>query len=382
MTNREMKKTAIHATIFALCSIGLMLYRSATKHIMITDAAGTDLYRGDPESAYNLLIEDDLPKGKSNTLVIPLSKSVSSDNIILEDDYRNHRLRIYIDSREEGFYLDNAVMTDLDIITNAVCVNQNDAGSVCLEFTTDELYVNESTLTDVSTLEVNFYKPHEKYEHVVVIDPSAGGSDHGKSVEEEALYEKEITLDAALMIKELSDRDVSGNTKLYFTRLSDQSITPNERIALLKDSGADLFVELSVSESEYGSANGISAFYNDRYFIRSLTNASFADMLLNEQPVEDGLGHMELCSVAAAWGAPWYKVPTAGNGYPILQWQYDRGDYREICGFDPDEDPTGIGLTPTLSKGEGGRIYNLAGQQLQKLQRGINVVGGRKIIVR
>ena len=280
MTNREMKKTAIHATIFALCSIGLMLYRSATKHIMITDAAGTDLYRGDPESAYNLLIEDDLPKGKSNTLVIPLSKSVSSDNIILEDDYRNHRLRIYIDSREEGFYLDNAVMTDLDIITNAVCVNQNDAGSVCLEFTTDELYVNESTLTDVSTLEVNFYKPHEKYEHVVVIDPSAGGSDHGKSVEEEALYEKEITLDAALMIKELSDRDVSGNTKLYFTRLSDQSITPNERIALLKDSGADLFVELSVSESEYGSANGISAFYNDRYFIRSLTNASFADMLL------------------------------------------------------------------------------------------------------
>ncbi|MBR6030700.1 MAG: hypothetical protein IKP36_01920 [Bacteroidaceae bacterium] len=47
--------------------------------------------------------------------------------------------------------------------------------------------------------------------------------------------------------------------------------------------------------------------------------------------------------------------------------------------FDGDE-ATGIdSLTPTLSEGEGA-IYNVAGQRLQKMQRGINIVGGKKIL--
>ena len=40
-----------------------------------------------------------------------------------------------------------------------------------------------------------------------------------------------------------------------------------------------------------------------------------------------------------------------------------------------------INLTPALSEGEGA-IYNLAGQRLQKMQRGINIVGGKKIVIK
>jgi len=51
-------------------------------------------------------------------------------------------------------------------------------------------------------------------------------------------------------------------------------------------------------------------------------------------------------------------------------------------GFDGTETPTGInGLTPALSKGEG-VIYNLNGQRVNSLQRGINIVGGKKILVK
>lgn len=109
---------------------------------------------------------------------------------------------------------------------------------------------------------------------------------------------------------------------------------------------------------------------------------TFADMLLNGEAVEEGLSHMELCDIAGTWGSPWYQNPTAGNGYPILQWQYDRGDYREICGFDSDDDPTGI-VSPLIERGERTAvIYNLAGQRLQKMQKGINIVGGKKIMVK
>ena len=45
-----------------------------------------------------------------------------------------------------------------------------------------------------------------------------------------------------------------------------------------------------------------------------------------------------------------------------------------------DECPDGIySLTPPLSKGDG-VIYNLAGQRLGKMQKGINIVGGRKVL--
>ena len=44
-----------------------------------------------------------------------------------------------------------------------------------------------------------------------------------------------------------------------------------------------------------------------------------------------------------------------------------------------EDDPTGISLTPALSSREG-EIYNLAGQHIQKLQKGINIVNGKKIL--
>ena len=106
---------------------------------------------------------------------------------------------------------------------------------------------------------------------------------------------------------------------------------------------------------------------------------TFADMLLNEEQVGEGQSHQELCNIVGTWGAPWYNDPTAGNGYPILQWQYNRGDYREICGFAMQ---TGIGSTETVQTSNDNVIYNLSGQQIVngKLPKGIYIINGRKVL--
>jgi len=53
---------------------------------------------------------------------------------------------------------------------------------------------------------------------------------------------------------------------------------------------------------------------------------------------------------------------------------------KEFLGFSIDDDETAIeSLTPALSKGEGA-IYNLAGLRLSKMQKGINIVGGKKVL--
>lgn len=44
------------------------------------------------------------------------------------------------------------------------------------------------------------------------------------------------------------------------------------------------------------------------------------------------------------------------------------------------DDATRIDLTGTHSSADGGRVYNLAGQRQNKMQRGVNIVGGRKVL--
>ena len=118
----------------------------------------------------------------------------------------------------------------------------------------------------------------------------------------------------------------------------------------------------------------------------------FEEMLVNDQPVEGGLTHAQLQEAARQWGSPWHSNPAAGNGYPILQWQYDRGDYAELCGF-PKQD--GIeGLSPSPSPIGRQTIYSLQGQKIIEtipplgegrrgsLPKGIYIVNGVKVLVK
>ena len=86
----------------------------------------------------------------------------------------------------------------------------------------------------------------------------------------------------------------------------------------------------------------------------------FEEMLVNDEPVEGGETHAQLQAAAAQWGAPWHADPAAGNGYPILQWQYERGDYAELCGF-----PKQSGIIVSAGQKAGdGTVYDLTGRRV------------------
>ena len=267
MTNSEMKKVAIHAAVFSVVAMGLMFHRAATKHIMIADASGIEQGRINSDLSYDLLVNDSLPKGKKDTLVIPLSKDVSSDDIVLEDLPSQHGLRIYIDSREEDFYRDNAIATDLDMIERAVCYQESESGSVCLDFTLDGLYVNESSLTDVNSIEVRFFRPTDRYDRIVLADPGTDPS------------EKDIALDTALLLKQCADRDEASGIKIFLTRLSDEEPSADKKKEMLKETGAQLYLEITAKASDDKVENGIASYYNSRYYLRDYTNAEFAASL-------------------------------------------------------------------------------------------------------
>jgi N-acetylmuramoyl-L-alanine amidase len=278
MNNAEMKKMLVKASVFTVVSIAVMLHRSATKHILITDAAGQNLDREFSSESYNLLVDRNTSGRQVGKLTIPLSKSVSSDDIVMEDRYVDHELRIYIDCREEGFYLDNAVISDLDIIDEAVCITENDTGSVCLDFKIDGLYANESSLTESSTIEVRFFKPYEEYDQIVVVDPVCGGSDAGVSFD--TLSEKDIALDVALALRSEVEKSENNTIKFYYTRLSDNDVDDTKRLQLIEDTQADLVVRIGAGLSQDGQ-DGIRAYYNDEFFLRKLNNAQLAGELVS-----------------------------------------------------------------------------------------------------
>ncbi len=114
-----------------------------------------------------------------------------------------------------------------------------------------------------------------------------------------------------------------------------------------------------------------------------------ADMTVNDSPVEDGMTHAELQQIAGTWGAPWYKDPKAGNGYPILQWQYDRGDYPLICGF-PEDETTSLNEELRVKNEESApAVYDLSGRKIMfnvqcstfnGLKKGIYIINGKKVL--
>lgn len=103
-----------------------------------------------------------------------------------------------------------------------------------------------------------------------------------------------------------------------------------------------------------------------------------SDMTVNEQPVEGGKTHAELQQIAASWGAPWQTLAAQGKNYPLLQWQIDRGDYKDYCGFLWDESADGIITAPVSQKSN--EVYDLMGRRVKAPAKGIYIMGGRKVL--
>ena len=74
---------------------------------------------------------------------------------------------------------------------------------------------------------------------------------------------------------------------------------------------------------------------------------------------------------------------TAPKGKALLPASAIGDSNVKVLAFSFDDDATGIGVIDNGQRTtDDGVIYNLAGQRLQKLQRGINIVNGKKVLKR
>lgn len=283
------KVNSIFTVVFwismSFISLISMYYVASRKTIVISDTKNDsiEIAAGNSEAenngSYNKLLLNNL-KGMPGEFGIPLEKGIKAENVVIENCYTEEELRIYIKGADVEFYAGNAVFGDITFISQGECEHIKDG--VILTFKMDGVYEYHTTMND-DIMTVSYEKPDEIYKMVVVIDPMGGGSENGNMLRGYA--EKTLALQVAEKIPEkISNQDIC----VFLTRTDDVDVSEKERIAFVNDCGADLYIRIGVSNDHDENAYGISAIYNEEYFIPEFGNVELADALTRNVTIASG----------------------------------------------------------------------------------------------
>lgn len=115
-------------------------------------------------------------------------------------------------------------------------------------------------------------------EATIVIDPGHGGTDPGAISADESIYEKNIALQTA---KILRDRLVAAGANVIMTRTNDSSVSLSDRAAVSNQYNADLFISLHYDSREIpNTGSGTTTYY---YSDKDYPLAQFINSFLTKQ---------------------------------------------------------------------------------------------------
>ncbi|MBQ9119156.1 MAG: N-acetylmuramoyl-L-alanine amidase [Lachnospiraceae bacterium] len=137
-------------------------------------------------------------------------------------------------------------------------VNEDGTESVTLLFTLDTVYAYR-----IVEDEYNYYicllRPKDVYDKIVVVDAGHGGIDSGTYAKNHEYDEHEMNLSIVLYLKELLD--ATPEIKVYYTRVTDRSLTLSQRVGLANAVEADFFLSVHCNGNETRYLNGTEVLY-------------------------------------------------------------------------------------------------------------------------
>ncbi len=171
------------------------------------------------------------------------------------------------------------------------------------------LWFEESTVYECRVAEdssyyyLDWYRPKELYDKIVVVDAGHGGEDLGAVAPGGKTYEKSVTLSYLLGIKALADEQ--QEIKFYYTRTTDANCSTDYseslelRTDLVANVDADLFLSIHLNSNERKSYHGTEMYYNETQDSWTGFNSrAFAEILMGN--VTNALGTVENGYGAAA----------------------------------------------------------------------------------
>ena len=256
-----------------LCGISMtaMLRLSAHKAIVIADVTQGRVGLSTSSMMEGTELKMLQSEGSDRVFEILLPSDVRAENVVMENRYMEQQLWVHIQCEDTEFYETNTISGDISAILDGRYEVQSDG--VLLKFAMDGIKEYHSTM-EGNTLRVEGFQPKELYSFIVVIDPVGGGSDNG--LWSYGYSEKELALQIARQVQK--DFDIS-DVKLYLTRSEDVEVSQEDRIELIQEVGADMYIRIGAAEnSEDESMYGIQCYYNEDFFIPDFGNVELADI--------------------------------------------------------------------------------------------------------
>lgn len=144
-------------------------------------------------------------------------------------------------------------------------------------------YLRSWEVTDNKLSEKDKRPDEPMSEYVVILDPGHGGNDPGANTNDEKVYEKELTLKTAKVVKE--ELENSGYSVLM-TRSTDTFVPLSKIADLSNESNADIFISFHYdSTGNPNEGSGTTTFYRNKN--GQALAQSINDQIANTLPLEN-----------------------------------------------------------------------------------------------
>jgi len=263
--------TAVWWILLFAVAMYLMFMVATNKTIVIADSAGEagqseqDVYA----MRENLMLEN--TESGSGVFLIPLEKNTKAGNVVVESSYMDRELCIFIGGAQEQFYATHSVQGDVNAITQADRETQE--SGILLRFRMNSVYEFRTSM-DGEILKIQYFSPHDLYKMVVVIDSTRNvlpvTLENGETQQIDVLAD---------VCAKLSKQWAMEDVKLYFTGTENKVLSDAERLNLVKETDADILIQLDLAQSENAGQYGICGCYNANYFIPEFGNIEMADVI-------------------------------------------------------------------------------------------------------
>ncbi|MCR4605904.1 MAG: N-acetylmuramoyl-L-alanine amidase [Eubacterium sp.] len=107
---------------------------------------------------------------------------------------------------------------------------------------------------------VDMKAPNKIYKHIVILDAGHGGFDNGAVYKK--VNEKDLNLKMIYTLMKKYFKSNNGDTKVYWTRMTDEFISLDTRAKFAKKVKANMFISLHMNAAENKKANGTEVYYS------------------------------------------------------------------------------------------------------------------------
>lgn len=268
-----MKWAAFIGMTFIMAALGLVIYLGMNRVVVIADTGDNT----DVMGLFTVEEFEELPGAaillqetgtEEPSFRIPVELELGADNISVENWYTGRMFTVFLRGATGTFYKNSTISGYINSIQDASYTVEEEGVRLYVRFS--ELYEYESILGN-GYLEFHLYKPEERYEKVVLIDAIL--PEDIVAQEKEILYQVQEKLSALLQ---------QEGIRVYSASESGNVLSMEEKLALTEETGADIYLGLTLGINETREEYGSYVNYNGTYFRPWLTNGTIADVIERE----------------------------------------------------------------------------------------------------